>query len=221
MLTTLIPFFDKDMKVCAYSLFSQKENYLLNPALQGSAMNDGAATVSGLEIIEKIGIDTLTPGTDVFVPVGPISIYSDIEGEVDSLGGRIVLLIDNKIQNTESYRKRMEQLKEKGYKLAVRKVPVSAFEQSKEIFSLMDYIILDCKKVDVTKAKIYFGKLYPNIKICVGNIESQEQFDTFKKDDSYVLFEVLSYSDYQGRDRDSAIKGKLSGVDEYCQRQRL
>lgn len=70
MLTTLIPFFDKDMKVCAYSLFSQKENYLLNPALQGSAMNDGAATVSGLEIIEKIGIDTLTPGTDVFRPGG-------------------------------------------------------------------------------------------------------------------------------------------------------
>lgn len=193
MLTTLIPFFDKDMKVCAYSLFSQKENYLLNPALQGSAMNDGAATVSGLEIIEKIGIDTLTPGTDVFVPVGPISIYSDIEGEVDSLGGRIVLLIDNKIQNTESYRKRMAQLKEKGYKLAVRKMPVSAFEQSKEILSLMDYIILDCKKVDVTKAKIYFGKLYPNIKICVGNIESQEQFETFKKDDSYALFEGKFY----------------------------
>ena len=38
MLATLIPFFDKDMKVCAYSLFSQKANLLLNPALQGSCV---------------------------------------------------------------------------------------------------------------------------------------------------------------------------------------
>ena len=35
MLATLIPFFDKDMKVCAYSLFSQRDTYLLNPAMQG------------------------------------------------------------------------------------------------------------------------------------------------------------------------------------------
>ena len=58
MLATLVPFFDKDMKVCAYSLFSQKNNYLLNPSLQGSAMNDGAGSVTGLEIIQNIGIDT-------------------------------------------------------------------------------------------------------------------------------------------------------------------
>ena len=59
MLTTLIPFFDKDMKVCAYSLFSQKENLLLNPARQTSAVNDGAARVDGLDILQSIGIDTL------------------------------------------------------------------------------------------------------------------------------------------------------------------
>ena len=51
MLATLVPFFDKDMRVCAYSLFSQKNNYLLNPSLQGSAMNDGAVSITGLEII--------------------------------------------------------------------------------------------------------------------------------------------------------------------------
>ena len=35
MLATLIPFFDKDMKVRAYSLFSQKHNLLLQPSLLG------------------------------------------------------------------------------------------------------------------------------------------------------------------------------------------
>ena len=193
MLATLIPFFDKDMKVCAYSLFSQRDNYLLNPAMQGSARNDGAATVSGLDIIQKIGIDTLSPGTDVFVPVGHISVFSDIESQAGSMRGRLVLLLDDAIQNNETYQKRLAQLKQEGYKLAIRKLPVSAFEQNKEILALMDYIILDCKKVDVKKAKIYFSKLYPNIKICVGNVDNQEMFDYLKDDESFWLFEGKFY----------------------------
>ena len=79
MLATLIPFFDKDMKVRAYSLFSQKENYLLNPELQGSAVLDGSGRIGGLDIIHNIGIDTLSPDTKVFLPIGPINIFADIE----------------------------------------------------------------------------------------------------------------------------------------------
>ena len=193
MLATLVPFFDKDMKVCAYSLFSQKNNYLLNPSLQGSAMNDGAVSVTGLEIIQNIGIDTLSPGTDVFVPVGPIAVFSDIENQTDPMNGRMVLLFDNKIQNDEKYQNRLKELKQKGYKLAIRKLPVQEFEQNKEILALMDYIILDCKRVDVTKAKIYFGHCFPNIKICVGNIDNQEIFDSLKEDESFPLFEGKFY----------------------------
>ena len=36
MLVTLIPLFDEEMSVRAYSLFSQKQNFLLNPSLQGT-----------------------------------------------------------------------------------------------------------------------------------------------------------------------------------------
>ena len=100
MLATLIPFFDKDMKVCAYSLFSQKANLLLNPALQSSAVNDGAARVEGLDLLQRIGIDTLSPGTDVFVPVGSIAVFSDIESQSEAMIGRLVLLFDNSVTNT-------------------------------------------------------------------------------------------------------------------------
>lgn len=193
MLATLVPFFDKEMKVAAYSLFSQKNNYLLNPSLQGSAFNDGAVSVPGLEIIKNIGIDTLSPGTDVFIPVGPIAVFSDIESQTESMNGRLVLLFDNKIQNDEKYRNRLQDLKQKGHKLAIRKLPVQEFEQNKEILALMDYILLDCKKVDVTKAKIYFGHLFPDIKICVGNIDHQEIFDSLKEDESFPLFEGRFY----------------------------
>ena len=193
MLATLIPFFDKDMKVCAYSLFSQKANLLLNPALQSSAVNDGAARVEGLDILQRIGIDTLSPGSDVFVPVGSIAVFSDIESQSEEMIGRLVLLFDNSVTNTPDYQKRFRQLKQKGYKLAIRKLPVKEFENYKEILSLMDYIILDYKKVDVYKARVYFGNQYPNIRICVGNIEKQEVFDDVRVDRAFHLFEGAFY----------------------------
>lgn len=193
MLATLIPFFDKDMKVCAYSLFSQKKNLLLNPTHQTSAVNDGAARVEGLDILQNIGIDTLSPDTDVFLPVGSIAVFSDIEAESGAMLGRLVLLFDNSVMNTPDYESRLRELKQKGYKLAIRKLPVIEFENYREILSLMDYIILDNKKVDVFKAKIYFMHQYPNIKICVGNVEKQEIFDQLKEDAAFHLFEGAFY----------------------------
>lgn len=75
MLATLIPFFDKNMKVRAYSLFSQKENSLLNPPIFGTSSATGLAEIEGLDIVRNIGIDTLSPGTDVLIPVNHIAIF--------------------------------------------------------------------------------------------------------------------------------------------------
>lgn len=189
MLAALLPFFDKDLKVRAYSLFSQKNNLLKNPSLQGYGRNDGAGLVNGLDIIEDMGIDTLSPECDVMVPVGNVAIFSELEKSCKSIHNRLVLLFDNSIEEDEKYIERLESLKQSGYKLAIRKLPVSEFENSKKLLSLMDYIILDSKKIDVVKAKIYFGHLFPGIKIVVGNVSSMEKFDSLKEDSSFHLFE--------------------------------
>ncbi|MCH5263562.1 MAG: HDOD domain-containing protein [Lachnospiraceae bacterium] len=193
MLATLIPFFDKDMKVSAYSLFSQKENYLLNPELAGMAVLDGAGRIDGLDIIQNIGIDTLSPESKVFLPIGPINVFADIESQSSDMKDRLVLLCDNSISNRDDYKKRLKQLKDNGYQLAMMKLPVAEFENYKDILNVMDYIILDCKRVDVSKAKIYFAHQYPNIKICVGNVENQEMFDKLKDDDAFDIFEGKFY----------------------------
>ena len=193
MLATLVPLFDRDMKVSAYSLFSQKDNYLLNPEMGGMAVFDGAGRVDGLEIIKSIGIDTLWPDSKVFLPIGHVNIFSDIESQADEMKDRLVLLFDKSISNRDDYKKRLRQLKDNGYQLAMMKLPVAEFENYKEILDTMDYIILDCKRVEVSKAKIYFAHQYPNIKICVGNLENQEMFDRLKDDEAYHLFEGAFY----------------------------
>lgn len=189
MLATLIPLFDENMTVRAYSLFAQKDNYFLNPSLLGTRRNDGVANIVGLDIIESMGIETLSADKEVFVEVNNVSIFSDIDEKCQASHERLVLLMDNTIKPDDMYLSRLKELKEKGYKLAIRKLPVQSFEPYRQVLKLMDYILLDHRKIDITKARIYFSKIYPDIKLCAGNIKTQEIFEELKKEGGYQLYE--------------------------------
>ena len=75
MLLALIPLFDENMAVKAYSVFSQRHNFLLNPIMLGTGQNDGSARVDGLELIERMGIETLSDDKEIFVPLSNISFF--------------------------------------------------------------------------------------------------------------------------------------------------
>lgn len=193
MLLTLIPLFDENMTVSAYSIFSQKHNYFLNPMLLGTGQNDGAVRVAGLELIQNIGIETLADGKEIFVPVTNMSIFSDVENQCSAPPERIVFLLDNTIPPIEMYIERLKQLRDMGYKLAIRKLSVAEFENYREVLALMDYVLLNNRKIAIDKAKIYFGKLYPNAKLCAGNISEMEIFENLKEDGGYSLYEGRFY----------------------------
>lgn len=193
MLLALIPLFDENMAVRAYSIFSQKDNSFLNPMMQGTARYDGAMAVEGLELIEKMGIETVSEDKEIFVPVSNISIFTDVEAQCSAPHNRIVFLIDDTIPPVEMYINRIRELKEKGYKLAVRKLAVSDFEAFREILTLTDYVFLNNKKIAIDKAKVYFGKLFPKIKLCAGGIEDMETFESLKEAGGYQLFEGEFY----------------------------
>ena len=135
MLLALIPLFDENMAVKAYSVFSQKDNFFLDPMMLGTRRNDGAATVEGLELIRTMGIETLSEDRDIFVPVSNISLFSDLESQCDAPHERIVFLMDNTIPPVEMYINRIREMKGMGYKLAMRKLAVSDFENYREILN--------------------------------------------------------------------------------------
>lgn len=193
MLMALIPLFDENMAVKAYSIFSQKDNHFLNPMLLGTGQNDGKGMVEGLELIETMGIETVSDNQEIFVPLGNISVFSDVESQCSAPHRRIVFLIDDTIPPIETYVKRLRELKEMGYKLAVRKLAVSDFSQYDEILKLADYVFLNNKRIAIEKAKVYFGKLYPNIKLCAGAIETMEAFEKLKETGGYQLYEGEFY----------------------------
>jgi EAL and modified HD-GYP domain-containing signal transduction protein len=189
MLATLIPLFDDNMLVCAYSVFARKENHFLNPNFEGGARYDGAGTVHELEVVSNMGVATLSGGKEVFVPVNQFSIFAEISLQCTVPSNKVVLLMDNSILPQEQFVKRVKELKEQGYKLAIRKLPIAEFENYKEILSRCDYILLNHAKIDISKAKVYFSKVYPNIKLCAVNVDSQEEYDVLKKDGGYDLYE--------------------------------
>ena len=161
----------------------------MNPMLLGTGRNDGASRVQGLELIENMGMETISQNQEVFVPINNISIFSDIESECSAPKSRLVLLIDNTIPPVDMYVNRLKELKGKGYKIAIRKLRVAEFENYRAILNLMDYVVLNSKKIAIDKAKIYFGKLFPNIKLCAGNIDTMEQFEKLRETGGYHLYE--------------------------------
>ncbi|MBP5607747.1 MAG: HDOD domain-containing protein [Lachnospiraceae bacterium] len=189
MLATLIPLFDHTMTVCAYSVFAQKENFLLNPRFLGVGRYDGAANVVGFEIVESMGLENMAGDKFVFIEMNNISIFADIAAQCNAPHEKIVLLLDNELPPDERYTRRLKELKEERYKLAICKLPVVRFEEYRQVLGLMDYILLDHKKIDISKAKVYFSKVYPNVKLIAVNVDSQEEYDRLKEGGGYDLYE--------------------------------
>ena len=189
MMLTLIPFFDRNMSVSAYSLFTRKNNFLMNPSLLGSRQLDGAAYVDGLELIQELGTTTLSGGKPIFVSLNNISIFSSLESECKNTNHAPILLIDQTFPPVSMYTDRIRELREFGYHFAIRNLPVHCYEDYAPILSQMDYILIDCQKIDAVKASFYFRKLYPDICICASNIPDTETFGKLSPAETISLFE--------------------------------
>ena len=189
MRLTLIPFFDRNMSVSAYSLFTRKNNFLMNPSLLGSRQFDGAAYVDGLELIQELGTTTLSGGKPIFVSLNNISIFSSLESECKNTNHAPILLIDQTFPPVSMYTDRIRELREFGYHFAIRNLPVHCYEDYAPILSQMDYILIDCQKIDAVKASFYFRKLYPDICICASNIPDMETFGKLSPAETISLFE--------------------------------
>lgn len=194
MLITLLPMFDKDLKVKAYSVFSQKSNQFLNPLSMMTGINDGATSIPGLTILNAMGIETISEDSEVFIPVSNVSIFSDMDSQCEGVAhDRIVFLIDRTVPPVDMYVERVKQLREAGYKLAIRKIAVSEFVDYAPLLAHMDYVLLNNKKIVIEKAKIFFARMYPMAKLIAGGIETMEIFEGLKETGGYDLYEGEFY----------------------------
>lgn len=161
----------------------------MNPSLLGSRQFDGAAYVDGLELIQELGTTTLSGGKPIFVSLNNISIFSSLESECKNTNHAPILLIDQTFPPVSMYTDRIRELREFGYHFAIRNLPVHCYEDYAPILSQMDYVLIDCQKIDAVKAPFYFRKLYPDICICASNIPDMETFGKLSPAETISLFE--------------------------------
>lgn len=161
----------------------------MNPSLLGSRQFDGVAYVDGLELIQELGPTTLSGGKPIFVSLNNISIFSSLESECKNTNHAPILLIDQTFPPVSMYTDRIRELREFGYHFAIRNLPVHCYEDYAPILSQMDYILIDCQKIDAVKASFYFRKLYPDICICASNIPDMETFGKLSPAETISLFE--------------------------------
>ena len=161
----------------------------MNPSLLGSRQFDGAAYVDGLELIQELGTTTLSGGKPIFVSLNNISIFSSLESECKNTNHAPILLIDQTFPPVSMYTDRIRELREFGYHFAIRNLPVHCYEDYAPILSQMDYILIDCQKIDAVKASFYFRKLYPDICICASNIPDTETFGKLSPAETISFFE--------------------------------
>lgn len=137
----------------------------------------------------RLGTTTLSGGKPIFVSLNNISIFSSLESECKNTNHAPILLIDQTFPPVSMYTDRIRELREFGYHFAIRNLPVHCYEDYAPILSQMDYILIDCQKIDAVKASFYFRKLYPDICICASNIPDMETFGKLSPAETISLFE--------------------------------
>lgn len=189
MLATLMPLFSDNMEVRAYSVFAQKEDSFLNPMAQSTGALDGAGTITGLEIVDKIGLESFADDHEVFVEVNNVAIFTDIAGQCFAPHDRVVLLIDPSVKPQEAYVNRMTEIQKEGFKFAMKKLKPIEFENYRPVLEKCSYILLDHRNIDIDMAHKYFTNRYKDMKLCAVNVNSREEYDELSGKASYDLYE--------------------------------
>ena len=189
MLATLVPLFFEDMSVASYCLYAQKENMFEHPHLLGAGKYDGAGSIVGIEVFDSISESDLIDNCSIIIPINNISLFSNIEQQLTRFQGRIMLLLDQSIKPEDSYNKRIVDLKNKGFKLAIKDLPLANVEDYKTLLKDFDLFLVNSDTGDVVEQAKAFRKVLPSIDFCAENLHSKEEFDVAKDSGLFKIFE--------------------------------
>ena len=189
MLATLVPLFYEDMSVASYCLYAQKENMFEHPHLLGAGKYDGAGAIVGIEVFESISEDDLVANCSIIIPINNISLFSNIEQQLKGFDGRIILMCDQSIKPEESYNKRLLDLKSKGFKLAMKDLPLADIDKFKDILKDFDLFLIDSNTGDVVAQAKEFKKHIPNMDFCAENLHTKDEFEAAKESGLFKIFE--------------------------------
>lgn len=190
MLATLVPCFDKNRKVFAYSLLTQKSNFLLNPQFLATAKNDGACEILGFQVIQTAGINTISPNANIIVRITEFNLYTDIAEKCIRIPQtRLILLLSGREISEEKNLQRIIALKKQGFHFAMKKLCLLDYHNNINLLKQMDYFFFDAERENIAKICADVPKYFPCVSICAYNVNSLELFEKLKNDGFVSYYE--------------------------------
>jgi EAL and modified HD-GYP domain-containing signal transduction protein len=181
LLVVPVPLFSEDNAVEAYMFRYSKGNDLLSAAKEGIHF-DGAMHSPLLSMMRVVGLDALTMGKRIFVPVSRLMLMTRLEDVCEEPPEKIIFLIDGKVKGDATNVGNIRRLKELGYRFAICGINnIAAYAQ---IIALCDFIFYDHRVFgdpgQVT-LRDQVAERRPNINCVYTNINSMDIFQGARK----------------------------------------
>jgi EAL and modified HD-GYP domain-containing signal transduction protein len=176
LLLVPVPLFTEENAVETYLFQYRKGNDLL-AAAKDSIHLDGAMRSPILEMIELVGLDALTMGKPIFVPVNKYMLMANIESACSESPENIIFLIDGEVKGDATNVRNIKRLRELGYRFGLRRIDnIAAYLP---ILEQCDFIFYDQRKFSEAgqvSLREAVSARYPDIKCVYTNIDSMEVF---------------------------------------------
>lgn len=189
MFMTVIPFFSNDMAVDSYMFLSQKATNQMTMTQSAFALDDVTRPPS-LEFIDRVGLSALTNNLPIFIPIKAISLLVDIENQLKADPKMVVFLIEGNMPTDAAFVQRIQQLRGRGFKFALKNIV--NYAKYTQILPFIDFLLVSDNPTNLHNARMYLLTNYPNIHLIVTNVETIERYDELVTN-KFEMFEGAFY----------------------------
>lgn len=183
------PMFNSEMAVMSYCFRYQKENALINNNMVKDL--DGAMNSPCMEVLKMVGLEAVTIGLPIFVPINKFSLLADLENQCNEPPEKVVFLINEKLPPEEPFISKIKNLKALGYRFAAEKI--YNYNKMAPVIGLCDFIFISCSVVNFRDITKRLSDIYRHIKFIATDVNAVDLFNIIKYD-RFEMFEGKFYS---------------------------
>lgn len=141
-LIVAVPFFDSEMSVVSYRLFSRGGEKLLGLMVSETSLSDAVLT-PGLDLVKTLGVEPLSGSTPLFININEYHLLMRVPISLDIPPEQLVCVLPNKLSVDDNVLERCRELRELGFGIAVDGLLEG--HSNNPLFALIDFIILDVR----------------------------------------------------------------------------
>ncbi|MDR0425286.1 MAG: HDOD domain-containing protein [Clostridiales Family XIII bacterium] len=181
LLIVPVPLFNNDNEVEAYLFQYRKGNDLLSAATDNIHL-DGAMKSPIMEMLGVVGLDALTMGKPIFVPINKYMLMANVEKSCSEPADKIIFLLEDNVKGGTSNVKKLKRLREEGYRFGIRGIEnIAAYVP---ILELCDYIFYDPRRFgepNMVKLRGIIAEKFPHLQCVYTNVDSMDVFQSARK----------------------------------------